>query len=207
MIASCCNKCMAVVARKDSPIASIEDLRGRKVAIWPGSTQEVFILERPRMEGMTIKDVEPVRISFSEMHLALTRGDVEAYVGAERKLTPTTCSLSNRSRRCPTSRRSSTQRSRTSWRGHERQGSARCALAASLGPIRAVGTCSSYRPGAVVDRQQGQADGADTAAAGGWSRALGCRPRRPLRRRVQRHLGFARPGLRIARLGSAQNAQ
>ena len=32
---------------------------------------------------MTIKDVEPVRISFSEMHLALARGDVEAYVGAE----------------------------------------------------------------------------------------------------------------------------
>jgi ABC-type nitrate/sulfonate/bicarbonate transport system substrate-binding protein len=83
VIASCCNKGMAVIARKDSPIASIEDLRRRKVAIWPGSTQEVFILERLRMEGMTIKDVEPVRISFSEMHLALARGDVEAYVGAE----------------------------------------------------------------------------------------------------------------------------
>jgi len=43
----------------------------------------VFILERLRMEGMTIKDIEAVRISFSEMHLALARGDVEAYVGAE----------------------------------------------------------------------------------------------------------------------------
>ena len=35
------------------------------------------------MEGMTIKDVEPVRVSFSEMPAALARGDVDAYVGAE----------------------------------------------------------------------------------------------------------------------------
>ena len=83
VIASCCNKGMAVIAKKDSSIAAIKDLKGKKVAIWPGSTQEVFILERLRMEGMTIKDIEPVRISFSEMHLALARGDVEAYVGAE----------------------------------------------------------------------------------------------------------------------------
>ena len=78
-----CNKGMAVVARKDSPIASLKDLKGKRVAIWPGSTQEVFILERLHMEGMTIKDVESVRVSFSEMPAALARGDVDAYVGAE----------------------------------------------------------------------------------------------------------------------------
>lgn len=83
IVGSCCNKGMAVVAKKDGPVASIKDLKGKRVAIWPGSTQEVFILERLRMEGMTIKDIEPVRISFSEMHLALSRGDIEAYVGAE----------------------------------------------------------------------------------------------------------------------------
>jgi ABC-type nitrate/sulfonate/bicarbonate transport system substrate-binding protein len=78
-----CNKGMAVVAKKDSAIATLKDLKGKRVAIWPGSTQEVFILERMRMEGMTIKDVEPVRVSFSEMPTALARGDVDAYVGAE----------------------------------------------------------------------------------------------------------------------------
>lgn len=41
------------------------------------------MLERMRMEGLSIKDITPVRVSFSEMHAALTRGDVEAYVGAE----------------------------------------------------------------------------------------------------------------------------
>lgn len=83
IVASCCNKGMAVIAKKDGPVASIKDLKGKRVAIWPGSTQEVFILERLRMEGMTIKDIEAVRVSFSEMHLALARGDVDAYVGAE----------------------------------------------------------------------------------------------------------------------------
>ena len=35
------------------------------------------------MEGMSIRDITPVRVSFSEMHAALARGDVDAYVGAE----------------------------------------------------------------------------------------------------------------------------
>jgi NitT/TauT family transport system substrate-binding protein len=83
VIAGACNKGMAVIAKKDGPISSIKDLKGAKVAIWPGSTQEVFILERLRMEGMSIKDITPIRVSFSEMHLALARGDVDAYVGAE----------------------------------------------------------------------------------------------------------------------------
>jgi len=78
-----CNKGMAVVAGKNSPIATLKDLKGKRVAIWPGSTQEVFILERLHMEGMTIHDIQSVRVSFSEMPAALARGDVDAYVGAE----------------------------------------------------------------------------------------------------------------------------
>ena len=74
---------MAVVARKDGGIEKLADLRGKKVGIWPGSTQEVFILERLRMEGMTIRDIQSIRVSFSEMAIALARGDVDAYVGAE----------------------------------------------------------------------------------------------------------------------------
>lgn len=83
VIASTCNRGMGVIARKDSDIRTIKDLRGKRVAIWPGSTQEVFVLERMRMEGLSVKDITPVRVSFSEMHLALARGDVDAYVGAE----------------------------------------------------------------------------------------------------------------------------
>ena len=83
VIGSECNKGMAIVAGKNSGIDKLTDLKGKRVAIWPGTTQEVFALERFRMEGMTVKDITPVRVSFSEMHAALARGDVDAYVGAE----------------------------------------------------------------------------------------------------------------------------
>jgi ABC-type nitrate/sulfonate/bicarbonate transport system substrate-binding protein len=77
------NKGMGVVAKAGSDMHSIKDLKGKKVGIWPGSTQEVFILERLRMEGMSIKDITPVRVPFGEMPAMLARGDIDAYVGAE----------------------------------------------------------------------------------------------------------------------------
>src|SRR3954468_6577919 len=83
VIATTCNRGMAIMAKKDGGIASLKDLKGKRIAIWPGSTQEVFVLERLRMEGMSVRDITPVRVSFSEMHIALARGDVDAYVGAE----------------------------------------------------------------------------------------------------------------------------
>ena len=83
VVASACNRGMAVVVRKDGDIHTLVDLKGRRVAIWPGSTQEVFILERLKMEGLSVRDIQPVRVSFSEMHAVLARGDVDAYVGAE----------------------------------------------------------------------------------------------------------------------------
>jgi NitT/TauT family transport system substrate-binding protein len=78
-----CNRGMGVVSRAGSDVRSIADLRGKRVAIWPGSTQEVFILERLRQSGMTIRDITSVRVPFGEMHAMLARGDVDAYVGAE----------------------------------------------------------------------------------------------------------------------------
>ncbi len=78
-----CNGGMAVVAGAKSTIKGIQDLKGKKVAIWPGSTQEVVILERLKASGMTIKDIQPIRLPFSDMAPALARGDIDAYVGAE----------------------------------------------------------------------------------------------------------------------------
>ncbi len=83
VIGAACNRGMAVVARADEPIASIKDLKDKKVGIWPGSTQEVVILDRLSAEGMSIKDIQPIRVSFSDMAPALARGDIDAYVGAE----------------------------------------------------------------------------------------------------------------------------
>ena len=78
-----CNKGMAVIARKEDPISAITDLRGKKVGILTGSTQQVFFLERLRMVGMKEQDIVTVRLAFADMPAALQRGDIDAYVGAE----------------------------------------------------------------------------------------------------------------------------
>jgi NitT/TauT family transport system substrate-binding protein len=77
------NRGMGVVAKTGSGITSVAALRGKRVGIWPGSTQEVFILERLRQSGMSVRDITAVRVPFGEMHAMLSRGDIDAYVGAE----------------------------------------------------------------------------------------------------------------------------
>ena len=83
IVAAATNRGMAVVADAKSDIKSIGDLRGKRVAIFQGSTQEVVILERLKAEGLSIRDIQPIRLSFSDMPAALARGDIDAYIGAE----------------------------------------------------------------------------------------------------------------------------
>jgi NitT/TauT family transport system substrate-binding protein len=83
VVGAMCNKGMGIIAKAGSDIKALKDLKGHKVGIWPGSTQEVFVMERLRMEGMSIKDVTAVRVPFGEMPAMLARGDIDAYVGAE----------------------------------------------------------------------------------------------------------------------------
>ncbi len=40
-------------------------------------------MERLRMEGMSVRDIQSTRVPFGEMHAMLSRGDIDAYVGAE----------------------------------------------------------------------------------------------------------------------------
>src|SRR3984885_7324809 len=83
IVAAATNRGMGIVADAKSDIKTIKDLKGKRVAITPGSTQEVVILERLKAEGMTVADIQPIRLSFSDMPAALARGDIDAYVGAE----------------------------------------------------------------------------------------------------------------------------
>jgi len=83
IVAAATNRGMGIIADAKSDIKTIQDLKGKRVAITPGSTQEVVILERLKAEGMSIKDIQPIRLSFSDMPAALARGDIDAYVGAE----------------------------------------------------------------------------------------------------------------------------
>ena len=83
VVGALCNRGMGIISKAGSDIKTIKDLRDKKVGIWPGSTQEVFIMERLRMEGMKIRDVKATRVPFGEMPTMLARGDIDAYVGAE----------------------------------------------------------------------------------------------------------------------------
>ena len=83
VVGAFCNRGMGVVAKKGAGIKDIAGLRGKRVGIWPGSTQEVFIMERIRQTGMTMRDITAVRVPFGEMNAMLARGDIDAYVGAE----------------------------------------------------------------------------------------------------------------------------
>jgi NitT/TauT family transport system substrate-binding protein len=83
VVGAFCNKGMGIVSKAGSDIKTIKDLKGKKIGIWPGSTQEVFILERLRMEGLSVRDIQSTRVPFGEMHAMLSRGDIDAYVGAE----------------------------------------------------------------------------------------------------------------------------
>ena len=83
IVAPTCNGGLAIVVGKNSGIGNFKALKGKRVGILPGSTQEAVFLDRLKAEGMTLKDVKSVRVSFSEMAGALERGDIDGYVGAE----------------------------------------------------------------------------------------------------------------------------
>jgi len=74
---------MAVIAKAGSPIRKFSDLKGKKVGLQPGSTQDLVVAERLKQEGMKPADIQVVRLGLGEMHAALARGDLDAYVGTE----------------------------------------------------------------------------------------------------------------------------
>jgi ABC-type nitrate/sulfonate/bicarbonate transport system substrate-binding protein len=83
VIAAAGGKAMAVVVAANSTAKTFADLKGKKIAYQPGSTQEVVLRELMKMASMTPADVQLVRLSFGDMANALARGDVDAYVGSE----------------------------------------------------------------------------------------------------------------------------
>jgi sulfonate transport system substrate-binding protein len=73
----------ALVAPKDSPIQSIADLRGKKVAVTRGTDPFVFLLRALDSAGLTDKDVELVPLQHPDGKAALERGDVHAWSGLD----------------------------------------------------------------------------------------------------------------------------
>lgn len=83
VVAAAGGKAMAVVVDSASNAKTFADLKGKKIAYQPGSTQEVVLRELMKMNSLQPSDVQLVRLGFGDMANALARGDVDAYVGSE----------------------------------------------------------------------------------------------------------------------------
>jgi sulfonate transport system substrate-binding protein len=73
----------ALVVLKDSPIHSVQDLKGKKIAVTRGTDPHVFLLRALYQAGLTEKDVEIVPLQHSDGRNALERGDVDAWAGLD----------------------------------------------------------------------------------------------------------------------------
>ncbi|MEV8631982.1 aliphatic sulfonate ABC transporter substrate-binding protein [Streptosporangium sp. NPDC051023] len=70
-----------LVVKEDSPIVSLEDLKGRRVALGHGSWQTTLLLFALDKAGLTWKDIVPVDAGVDAGELFLN-GEVDAWVGS-----------------------------------------------------------------------------------------------------------------------------
>ncbi len=73
----------ALVARRDSPIAKVADLRGRRVAVTRGTDPHIFLVRALLEAGLSEKDIHPVLLQHPDGKTALIRGDVDAWAGLD----------------------------------------------------------------------------------------------------------------------------
>jgi NitT/TauT family transport system substrate-binding protein len=84
LVAALCNKCSALVVRKERDIASISDLYGKKIGYVPGTMHEILLRETLTRNGISPdKDVRLTRVDFFDMGIALARGGIDAFLSGE----------------------------------------------------------------------------------------------------------------------------
>src|ERR1700748_1577004 len=73
----------ALVTTKDSKIASVADLKGKRVAVTRGTDPHIFLVRALLDAGLSEKDITPVLLQHPEGKTALIRGDVDAWAGLD----------------------------------------------------------------------------------------------------------------------------
>jgi len=73
----------ALVVRKDSPIRSVADLRGKKVAATKGTDPYLFLLRSLQAAGLKRSDIEHVGLQHADGRVALEQGKVDAWAGLD----------------------------------------------------------------------------------------------------------------------------
>ena len=73
----------ALVTRKDTGIAKVEDLKGKRVAVTRGTDPHIFLVRALQAAKLTEKDVKLVLLQHPDGRTALERGDVDAWAGLD----------------------------------------------------------------------------------------------------------------------------
>src|SRR6187397_452563 len=73
----------ALVTGKDSKVASVADLKGKRVAVTRGTDPHIFLVRALLDAGLSEKDITPVLLQHPDGKTALIRGDVDAWAGLD----------------------------------------------------------------------------------------------------------------------------
>lgn len=73
----------AVVVPADSPITSVADLKGAKIAATKGTDPYFFLLQALNEAGLSQADVEIINLQHADGQAALARGDVQGWAGLD----------------------------------------------------------------------------------------------------------------------------
>ena len=84
VVAALCNKCSALVVKKDGPIQTEADLKGKTIGYVPGTMHEILLRETLTRSGISPQtDVTLVRVDFFDMGTALAGGSIDAFLSGE----------------------------------------------------------------------------------------------------------------------------
>src|SRR3974377_146295 len=73
----------ALVTTRDSKIATVADLKGKRVAVTRGTDPHIFLVRALLSAGLSEKDIQPVLLQHPDGKTALIRGDVDAWAGLD----------------------------------------------------------------------------------------------------------------------------
>jgi sulfonate transport system substrate-binding protein len=73
----------ALVTTRDSEIAGVADLKGKRVAVTRGTDPHIFLVRALLDAGLSEKDITPVLLQHADGKTALIRGDVDAWAGLD----------------------------------------------------------------------------------------------------------------------------
>lgn len=76
-----------VVVRKDSPIKSLKDIKGKKVSVSRGTILELSLATLLSEQGLTENDIQLFDLKSADQISALTSGDIDVIVGTSDVLT------------------------------------------------------------------------------------------------------------------------